>query len=448
MRYRPFDNNLMDIAPTDLAVLREVHEGWYVEYKSELISLRALAKALSSFANQYGGWLFLGIVSDSETNAQSFPGIENSTVPASLESLRNAAKDVLHPPVFYTTRVFQGPIDSIGLKEGRSIVVAHIPEGSDTPYVHNDGRIYVRIGDSSDPRPLTDRAAFDSLSMKGEQARTRLADRILKSPTISKGEENQPYIHFSILSDPFEVMGHWYVGNFADFANVMKGKLIPFDNIFSISDGYIARQTTHNDPYTRTLTWEFSRHCHSYVTFPIPVLSTQDSKSVWGKYSTGQEFIATFTHRSLMGVRILDLNQLLDACDAIIRRHRILVNQANVRGPFYVKAYVENVWRTIPFLDLPAFLSSISAFGLPIVQDHDILVPSGTSLETFVLIPESSELPTELPPYTSGGIIELVLHILQALGIPRETLKDSSKALLELGQRRMELQRYARAVGN
>ena len=135
MPYTPFDKNLAELAPEDLATLTDVYEGWYVEYKSELVNNRALAKSLSSFANQYGGWLFIGVAEDRNTHAaKNFPGIPDSQVQAGLESLRNASKDLLHrdvgPSVFYDTRVFKGPIPSVGLPTGQSIVVVYTPEGS------------------------------------------------------------------------------------------------------------------------------------------------------------------------------------------------------------------------------------------------------------------------------------------------------------------------------
>ena len=153
-----------------------------------------------------------------------------------------------------------------------------------------------------------------------------------------------------------------------------------------------------------------------------------------------------FNHESLEFARILDLNQMLDASEGIVKRHRILVDQANVRGPFYIKAYIENVWRTIPFIDLPNFLSHISNFGLPIVQDDEIIAPDGTALETFVVAPEFSEAPDELRPYVTPGPVAITGAILRALGIPGDTLTDSGEMLLELGRRRMEVQKSDRAT--
>ena len=147
-RYTPFETDLSNISQDDLATLKNVHEGWYVEYKSELIKPRDLAKSLASFANQLGGWIFFGVSEDRKSQvAKSFPGIPDSDVSSALESIRNASKDLINPDVFYISRVFRGPIESLGLTSGRSIIVVQIPQGADCPYVHNDGRIYRRIAD-------------------------------------------------------------------------------------------------------------------------------------------------------------------------------------------------------------------------------------------------------------------------------------------------------------
>ena len=273
MLYRPFADHLDEVAPEDLACLTDVHEGWFVEYKRQMIVNRELAKSLSSFANQYGGCLFLGVEEDTVYNmAAAFPGIPNAELQTALDSIRNAAKDLIQPPPFYNARVFPGPIEAIGLREGFSIIVVHVPQGPDCPYVHNDGRIYMRVGDSSQPKYVTDRATFDLLARRRQEAHSRLEERVMWSPVTSKGEENQPFIHISILSDPYEVMGHWYDKGFNCFAEIMKGFGIPFDNIFSTHDGFVARQVGRNDANKRVLTWHFSRKLsflrhHPYSNF-------------------------------------------------------------------------------------------------------------------------------------------------------------------------------------
>ena len=48
-QYSPFDKPINDLQPTDLAKLKSVNEGWYVDYKRDLINAGAMAKAVSSF---------------------------------------------------------------------------------------------------------------------------------------------------------------------------------------------------------------------------------------------------------------------------------------------------------------------------------------------------------------------------------------------------------------
>ena len=450
MLYRPFADNLQEVPPEDLIRLKDVHEGWYAEYKGELIANRELAKSLSSFANQYGGWLFLGVKEDSEENvASSFPGIPKSQVQNVLDSIRNSAKDLLNPSVFYNVREFEGPIDAIGLPVGRSIIVVQIPEGLNSPYIHNDGRIYRRVGDSSQPTPVTDRLTFDLLTRRGEEARSRLEERVLWTPVTSKGEENQPFIHVSVMSDPYEIMGHWYSGRIAEFANSMRGYTVPFDNIFSTNDGYIARQVSTNDAYGRVFTWHFSRHCHSFVTFPIQMRPTVLEDPIWDEYENGRAFISKVFDAGLTSARILDLNILMDFLLGVVRRHRIVVGDAGVKGPFYLKANIENVWRTVPFVDHTKFLQHISNFGLPLNQESDMTVPIGPALDTFIISQELSEVPSERDRTVDLGAIMLFLSIVNALGIPREILGDSIDSVGELqlmGRRHQEIQRFWRSA--
>lgn len=97
-RFSPFNVPLEKVDFSELEKLREISEGWYVEYKSEAITVKALAKSLSAFANQYGGWLFLGIEENPETQtAGSFPGLEEKDAHRMLSALRDASKDTLNP---------------------------------------------------------------------------------------------------------------------------------------------------------------------------------------------------------------------------------------------------------------------------------------------------------------------------------------------------------------
>ena len=450
MRYTPFDKGFEDISASDLATLRNVAEGWYVEYKSQLPITRDLAKSLSSFANQRGGCLFIGVQENPDsTVAGEFPGVEKDEVPKVLESIRNAAKDIVRPQVPYVTRTLEGPIDPIGLGSGRCIVVVQVPEGNDTPYIHNDGRIYIRIGDSSSPTSAKDRSTFDLLYQRGERKRAYLKELVEKSPELSEAEEGQCYIHLSILSDPYGTLGHWYEGTFSDFAESMRGTNIPFDNVYTAPNGFIARQVNNNDRYFRVLTWEFSRSCHSFITIPFPVLPliepaepiTPEARRAWEMYPTGMNFVSSLLRKRLTTSRVLNLNILLPLLRVIFSRHRTLVGQANVRGPFYVKALIDNVWRTVPFVDVEEYITHVEEFDIPVVQDSRMLVPSGTSIGSFVMSPELENVPSESEGISDKGAIVIWVRIMEALGIPGELLLQAANEMLQAGSRESEIQR-------
>ena len=120
---------------------------------------------------------------------------------------------------------------------------------------------------------------------------------------------------------------------------------------------------------------------------------------------------------------------------AMIRLHRRLVGYANIKGPFYVKAYIENMWRTVPFIDLPAFLDQVSEYGFPIVQSKDVLVPNGTSLDTFVVLPERDTPESESisPEEVREQVMDaqkISYHILEAFGITSDVMMCSADLFL------------------
>ena len=131
-------------------------------------------------------------------------------------------RDLLQPTAPFSHHTLSSPLADISLPSGRSIVVVRIPEGAFTPYVHNDGRIYVRTGDSSSPAAATDRTTIDLLHRKAEEKRSLLDDLIDRRPVVSQGEaEDTTYLNLVLCSDPFRVLDHWYGASFTDFSTAM-----------------------------------------------------------------------------------------------------------------------------------------------------------------------------------------------------------------------------------
>ena len=410
-----------------------------MEYKSKGRKPRELAKSLSSFANRSGGWLFLGIQEDPADNtAASFPGVPAAEVPSIVEQLRNAAKDLLQPTVPFMHHALQGPLAAISLPAGRSIIVVRIPEGASTPYVHNDGRVYVRTGDSSSPIPANDRATLDLLHRKREEKTSLLRSLVDRRPEVSKAEGEVGYLHLIVCSDPFQVLGHRYGGSYSDFCAVMAASPLPFDNMYSSQDGFIARQARNNVHYNRLLTWEFSRACNSFVTLPIPVLQAPlmypdgslGDLGDWTTYTQGERFARLLGECDLSSARVLNLNLLVTLFVTMIARHRTLAGRADVTGPFFIKAHLDNVWRTIPFIDTEEYMNHVEAFGLPIVQDSDVTAPPGGWPEGFVAAPELDRIPSEDEHGPHDVAIRIWAAVMQSLGIPGEVLNKSATQVL------------------
>ncbi|MBT3184600.1 MAG: ATP-binding protein [Nitrospina sp.] len=59
--FNPFNKSFNEVQEGDLEILKELAEGWHVEYKREKTTPQKIAKSIASFANSHGGIYFLGI---------------------------------------------------------------------------------------------------------------------------------------------------------------------------------------------------------------------------------------------------------------------------------------------------------------------------------------------------------------------------------------------------
>lgn len=447
--YSPFDKPIQKLQASDLTVLRDVHEGWYVEYKSDLIESKKLAKAISAFANTYGGWLFFGVQecsSDDGYKAGSFPGISKNNLNIVLQRLRQSTSEYLNPVPYFEHKILEGPCNNIELREDTVIIVIEIPESHAAPHIHKDGRIYRRVADSSEPKHETDRFILDQLWNRGETVRKKIREWILRDPQFSKGETEIPYARLLLSIDPWQrKKSPLYSSLFPKIRNIIKNHQaigISFDTLYSTGSGFIARQTKGMDPHTYGVTWRMCWDLSCEIIVPLPkysksnnellsIFSNDNSFENFSKYRNFEEFIKILQEKNYTNPRIVDLNYLMCFLLAAISQYRQIMNLVEVEEDLYFKIRFLNTWRFLPFVNSREILKGYKEYGLPIILDNTLMYPSGDGPESFRLIESFQErISEEIRGWPSGIIrpaTEIFIQLSEVLGIyvPREKPSES-----------------------
>lgn len=448
--FNPFDLDLTEISVSNLETLKSVSEGWYVEYKSQLTSPKNIAKSLAAFANHYGGLLFYGIMEsqDGSKFAGSFPGIKKSEVPKSLEDLRNAARNSINPTPYFETRVLEGPCAEIGLSVECSIIMVLIPYGKDAPYIHSDGRVYRRVADCSDPRPETDRFILDNLFQRRKIAREGLRSFLEKRPMASKGEEGKSFLHLYLMTDPLNLSARSVDLGFAKFRELMSdpaptdlGLSVRFDNIFTMSDGFVARQIGTNEPHGIVLTWHYFFDSSALVTIPLSSAAIMDGVADFLlDYREATNIFEEIKVRRLRSGTLIDINNLFYAVSAIVGQYKKLIHESKIDGPVYTKARFENIWRRIPFFDTSKYVRWIKENGFPLIQFDEELAPPRDTFESLRIIDNRKPDPNE--HRIASQLIEagpLLADIGLAMGLPIDLLFDREAEWIAAANRANEI---------
>lgn len=427
--YKPFVGDLASLEGPELAALKEVSEGWFVDYKLQLPSAKDLARHLSAFANQHGGWLFIGIKEGDQPGmtAGSFPGIPVSSIDSALIRLREASSAHISPEVHFETKVVQGPVEEINLPSDHAIIVVGIPEGTNPPYIHSSGRIYRRVADHSDPKPETDRGVLDLLWSRGNVTRQRLADFLTGLPKLSEEEAKAGrawgYVYF--LSSPDFTCNHFNL-SFHDFYEIMARKSdkdypsIPLENVFATTDGFLARQTMGNDPLLHLLDFRWWIDGRARATLPVNVY---DFDSVGPDLDPRQRgFLQLIRSQGFRGGRIAEMSLFMALLGGVVLKFLLLRKRLGITGTFFGKVRLCGMWRIVPFMDFKPFLERVGKYGFPVMQDDDLLCPPGLSSESLIEMVD--------PDWTgelagASGIMAampLIFSTLQAIGIDMQDL--------------------------
>lgn len=451
LRFNPFDKALNELTAEDLATLRTVAEGWYVEYKAKKIDHEKIAKSISSFANHYGGWLFFGVeeakADDGSLVASAFPGIPKSEVGSLVSRLSEAVARHMNPDAYFEHKVLGGPCKSIGLADDRSVIAIEIPGGANPPYVHKNGRIYRRIADRSEPTAETDRAVLDMLWERGRRKREAFADQIRALPEKTEEEVGRPYVHLFLFADPLGDRGYKSKMTFEQFSELMKttprssGKLLAIsmnlENCFSTAEGFVARHISTQQADDLTLTWRFNRNGTSLITIPLSrTAATLPASHEWfDKYEHWDRFLGLAESNRFNGW-VLDMNSLFFCFVALLAKARSLHAIDGYEGNLFAKIHAEGLLRSVSFLDVPAFVDAVESNGIPVLQDNSILVPAGWEPESALELKSLTEVGAKEIQPEFMDTFPLLMRWLTAIGFqPISDTKDKdafTEALVEV----------------
>ncbi len=403
--YYPFKNPLDKLNGSDLKLLTGVAEGWYVDYKSEDLGARKNGQHLSSFANQYGGWLFFGIKEDGDTHtAKTFVGIDNSQLDSIRVSLREGSSAHVHPEVYYEDKVIYGPMPEIDLPEGRFILLVYVPKGLKTPYVHSSGRIYRRIADHSDPKPETDRFLLDALWKRSHEMREHWEEFLTKTPLLSSEQQGSTWIHIFIVPDVYKEDPHKIL-TYDDFlvlrsSSADLGPWAPMNRIVTTSDGYLAQQANDAGAELNPLSFRWWYKGDARFSIPLNTYDMARFRSLVGKYKSAEEYLAVIHKQNFRNIKIADFSKVLIALMALVNQYLTLRKLAGDTRTLYARMIIENSTMISPFLDEPGFIRRVNENGIPVVEDSNICMPQDASVERLIrLVPSDSlEIIQENPP--------------------------------------------------
>lgn len=419
--FNPFDKALLEIEAEHLSVLKKVHEGWYVDYKRDLINVKKQAKALSAFANTYGGWLIFGIEESNENEpvAHAFPGIPIKDAQSLLQQLRQAADQHIAPTPFFETKIVSGPSEVLQLGQDRCIVIVRIPKSMRSPHIHSDGRIYRRVADGSEPKAETDRFIIDQLSGRATEIKQQTEDWVSRDPEFAKGETELPYLQLFLCLDPWAESNLRLTASLEEVRAILMGQednvsSVSFDTVHRISQGFMARQTTGIDPFHLGLSMRLHGSFDCEVMIPLKIYQRTKPEHLrqhLHEYQFGTRFINLLKAREFQKVRVIDLNITMNVLTAIVVKYRRLLNLSGADNDFFLKARVHNAWRTLPFVDVEKVVSEFESFGVPMILRKETFVPPGQDPASFAKI---ADLPVNHSDDASKEIGEIVSSMTQA----------------------------------
>jgi hypothetical protein len=405
--------------------IKGIEEGWFAEFKVSCPDSQKIAKSVSSFANAYGGVLFIGVQEDAKTRRfDHFVPVTRDAADATITRIRQAIEAHLQPCPFFEIRAIEIP-DADAESDERWIIAVRVPKGERPPYLHSSGVIYTRKGDSASPTVLNDLGLLDRLWGESKESRRAIGKLVgfLSEQTRSSVPRLELAIHAkSDGEDPALPI------TFERFRSIASTPVSPnstaiFANSHTIGNSYIARYAGEN-PAAVAPSWEYdNRSGLHYISLPIASKWWRGGKfdpiatGQWTHEPLANHLLSAYpdSHHELL---ILDLSPTLFLLSAIMFKVFKLHEAGNKNLTLRANFRASSVRNTVPYIELPRFAKRLASEPTPFIHRNIQFACSLDSPEDWISLRVEEVAPmlgmnVELP-----NTIGLFVRIAQSLGIP------------------------------
>ena len=402
--FNPFKKDLKEVQGKDLIILRDVSEGWYVEYKKQSLRVKDLSKHLCAFANQYGGFMFFGVVEkdDGSRKADSFPGLSSEDTSSLSIIVREAAIAHSSPPIYYEEHIIIGPCEDIELLDDKCILIIGIRQGNNPPYIHSSGKIYRRLADQSKPEAETDRHVLDLLWNKGNAFKKEINMFLRKTPKLPSAQSDSVWAFIHIIPDIN------YPSNERDIKLEQFKKLTfqqqdvklepfaPMQSIFSKKHGFIARQVDNNDPGLANLSLRWWHGGGARFDIPVNNWTIEQFYNNRMNYKYCADFCSEAFRQGFRNIRICDFSQLILGIVSLLNIYRHLRYETGDDRPAFATFELRNTFYKLPFVDSKKYIDRCSTNGIPVIQEEIIVFEDKPYIDNMISLADENKIKSKL----------------------------------------------------
>jgi hypothetical protein len=408
--FNPFGKKIEFLERADLNTLidNNVSEGWFVEFKAQMPESIKVAKSIASFANTEGGWLIVGIVDDINNAASEISGFDLLKLKQPKEHIKNIVSAHIAPIPYFESKLIE-------LESQKGVIVIWVPKSEEAPHILSDGKIYRRIGESSEPIPEKNRHAVEELYNRNKNTKAHLENFSKNKFIMSKQQKEKDLafieLYFFTLPIATKFFSNFYSMEFADSLRRHFLKPVNFienlplsSNIditfFQASSGsYILRpeQAKYN-PQLITVIIEIFEDHSCKIILPIEELAPKAA-------ANNLHLTEILKKIDPIPTRIMDGYTFTIRFLTIVEQYIALVasQSKDIKLGFRIK--LTNIWNKVLYIDDEGYLEYVKKHGLPLSLKDEIEMPEFKGTLRF----EFNDRP---------NAITLLRYIYEALGVP------------------------------